>query len=105
MAPKGKMPPALLAHFKSRVEGDAKKSSSTNEEKKEGADKNPFSSFKEKKESNKKEPVISDKEKKENDNKKRKEAVKKARIRMEESSRSRQRVKQEKTGQKGTQKS
>jgi hypothetical protein len=49
MAAKGKMPPALLAHFKSRVESDAKKSSAANKEKKEGADKNPFSSFKEKK--------------------------------------------------------
>jgi len=75
MATKGKMPPALLAHFKSRAEGTDKESSATNEEKKEG------------------------------DKEKRKEAVKKARIRMEESSRGKQRVKQEKTGQEGTQKS
>ena len=75
MATKGKMPTALLAHFKSRAEGTDKESSATNEEKKEG------------------------------DKEKRKEAVKKARIRMEESSRGKQRVKQEKTGQEGTQKS
>ena len=75
MATKGKMPPALLAHFKSRAEGTDKESSATNEEKKEG------------------------------DKEKRKEAVKKARIRMEESSRGKQRGKQEKTGQEGTQKS
>lgn len=75
MATKGKMPPALLAHFKSRTEGTDKESSATNEEKKEG------------------------------DKEKRKEAVKKARIRMEESSRGKQRVKQEKTGQESTQKS
>ena len=75
MATKGKMPPALLAHFKSRAEGTDKESSATNEEKKEG------------------------------DKEKRKEAVKKARIRMEESSRGKQRVKQEKTGQESTQKS
>jgi hypothetical protein len=65
----------LLAHFKSRAEGTDKESSATNEEKKEG------------------------------DKENRKEAVKKARIRMEESSRGKQRVKQEKTGQEGTQKS
>jgi hypothetical protein len=75
MATKGKMPPALLAHFKSRAEGTDKESSATNEEKKEG------------------------------DKEKRKEAVKKARIRMEESSRGKKRGKQEKTGQESTQKS
>ena len=75
MATKGKMPPALLAHFKSRAEGTDKESSATNEDKKEG------------------------------DKEKRKEAVKKARIRMEESSRGKQRVKQEKTGQESAQKS
>jgi hypothetical protein len=75
MAPKGKMPPALLAHFKSKAEGADKESSATPEEKKEG------------------------------DKEKRKEAVKKARIRMEESSRGGQRGKQEKTGQERTEKS
>jgi hypothetical protein len=75
MAPKGKMPPALLAHFKSRAEGNDKKAPATDAEKKEG------------------------------DKEKRKEAVKKARIRMEESSRRGNRGKQEKTGQEGTQKS
>jgi hypothetical protein len=75
MAPKGKMPPALLAHFKSKAESGDKKSSATPEEKKEG------------------------------DKEKRKEAVKKARIRMEESSRGGQRGKQEKTGQERTEKS
>ena len=75
MAPKGKMPPALLAHFKSKAEGGDKESSATPEEKKEG------------------------------DKEKRKEAVKKARIRMEESSRGGQRGKQEKIGQESTKES
>jgi hypothetical protein len=57
MADKGKMPPALLAHFKSRAEGKEKDAGSSVEEKKEG------------------------------DKEKRKEAVKKARTHMEESSR------------------
>lgn len=69
MADKGKMPPALLAHFKAKAKGDPEKGESSEEERKEG------------------------------DKEKRKEAVKKARIRMEESSRSKQRDKQEKTGQ------
>jgi hypothetical protein len=57
MADKGKMPPQLLAHFKSKAEEKGEKGETPVEEKKEG------------------------------DKEKRKEAVKKARIRMEESSR------------------
>lgn len=57
MADKGKMPPALLAHFKSRAEGKEGSNDSSVEEKKEG------------------------------DKEKRKEAVKKARTHMEENSR------------------
>jgi len=57
MAEKGKMPPQLLAHFKARAEGKGEQSESSVKEKKEG------------------------------DKEKRKEAVKKARVRMEESSR------------------
>ena len=75
MASKGKMPPALLAHFKSRAEGGDKK------------------------------PFVTDEEKRKGDKEKRKEAVKKARIRMEESSRGGQRGKQEKTGQERTEES
>jgi hypothetical protein len=57
MADKGKMPPQLLAHFKSKAEG------------KEGQEPD------------------SDQDDKKSDKDKRKEAVKKARIRMEETSR------------------
>jgi hypothetical protein len=57
MADKGKMPPQLLAHFKAKAEGKSEESESSPDDKKEG------------------------------DKEKRKEAVKKARIRMEESSR------------------
>jgi hypothetical protein len=57
MADKGKMPPALLAHFKSKAEGKEGSADSSVEEKNEG------------------------------DKEKRKKAVKKARTHMEESSR------------------
>jgi hypothetical protein len=57
MTKAGKMPPQLLAHFKAKAEEKGEKGESSAEEKKEG------------------------------DKEKRKEAVNKARIRMEESSR------------------
>jgi hypothetical protein len=57
MTKTGKMPPQLLAHFKAKAEEKGEKGESSAEEKKEG------------------------------DKEKRKEAVNKARIRMEESSR------------------
>lgn len=57
MAEKGKMPPALLAHFKAKADEKGEEGGSSVEEQKES------------------------------DKTKRKEAVKKARIRMEESSR------------------
>jgi hypothetical protein len=57
MAEKGKMPPQLLAHFKAKAEGKSGEAGSSTEENKEG------------------------------DKERRKEAVKKARIRMEEGSR------------------
>lgn len=69
MAEKGKMPPALLAHFKAKAEKQDKDGGTSEEEKKEG------------------------------DKERRKEAVKKARIRMEESSKSKKHDKQEKAGQ------
>ena len=68
MAEKGKMPPQLLAHFKSRGEGKGEQGESSVGEGKEG------------------------------DKEKRKEAVKKARIRMEESSRRKGSDKTQKTG-------
>jgi hypothetical protein len=58
MSDKGKMPPALLAHFKSKAEDKEGKAESSAEEKEEG------------------------------DKEKRKEAVKKARTHLEERSRS-----------------
>jgi hypothetical protein len=68
MAEKGKMPPQLLAHFKAKAEGKGEQDRSSVEEKKEG------------------------------DKEKRKEAVKKARIRMEENNRKSANGKTQKTG-------
>ena len=68
MSEKGKMPPALLAHFKAKAEEKGEKTDSSAEEKEES------------------------------DKTKRKEAVKKARIRMEESSRKKGNDKAQQTG-------
>jgi hypothetical protein len=68
MAEKGKMPPQLLAHFKAKAEGKGEQGESSVEEKTEG------------------------------DKEKRKEAVKKARVRMEESSRSKNSGKKQEAG-------
>jgi hypothetical protein len=68
MAEKGRMPPQLLAHFKAKAGEKGENGESSTEEKKEG------------------------------DKEKRKEAVKKARIRMEESSRSKGNDKKNKAG-------
>ena len=68
MAEKGKMPPQLLAHFKTKAAGKGEQGESSPETTKEG------------------------------DKQKRKEAVKKARIRMEESGRRKGSDKTQKTG-------
>jgi len=71
MADKGKMPPALLAHFKKKAEGTTAESRQSPEEKKEA------------------------------DKERRKEAVKKARVRLEEKSKESGRDKEKEVSERG----